>query len=75
MHAIKTVYISAELLLSGALALIVPNPFQYLLFRSCALGILPLSRHDYLGCSNKRFYKKSMVSGERKYQHRHGIGF
>ena len=74
MPAIKTVYISAELLPSGALAFI-PNPFQYVLFRSCALGILPLSRHDYLGCSNKRSYKKSMVSGERKYQHRHGIGF
>ena len=65
MHAIKTVYISAELLLSGALALIIPNPFQYLLFRSCALGILPLSRHDCLGCSNKRSYKKSMVSDKR----------
>ena len=48
-----------------ATTLIIPNPFEYLLFRSCAFSILPLSRHDYLGSSNKRSYTKSMVSGER----------
>ena len=79
MYAIKTVFVSLQncsyLGRWLATALIIPNPFQYLLFRSCALGILPLSRHDYLGCSNKRSYKKSIVSGERYYQRRHGIGF
>ena len=48
-----------------ARAFIIQNPFQCLLFRSFGFGILPLSRDDCLGCSNKRSYKKSMVSGEQ----------
>ena len=69
MYAIKTVYVFLQncYYLEHWLAttLIIPNPFEYLLIRSCAFSILPLSRHDYLGSSNKRSYKKSMVSGER----------
>ena len=45
-----------------ARAFIIPNPFQCLLFRSFGLGILPLSRDDCLGCSNKRSYKKSIIN-------------
>ena len=45
--------------IKGNLAL-VPHPFQWPLCRSGGLGILPLSRNDWLGRSNKRFHKESM---------------
>ena len=36
--------------------------FEWLLFRSGSPGILLLSRNDWLDCSTKQCYKKSMVS-------------
>ena len=48
-----------------ASAPILPYAFMPL-FRSDGLGILPLSRNDWLGCSNKRFHKKLMVPGVEK---------
>ena len=66
MYAIKSICFSAELLLSGALAchsIDYSEPFLILIIPF--LGAQYTTRHDYLGCSNKRSYKKSMVSGER----------
>ena len=56
-----------------ASAPILPYAFIWPLFRSDGLGIFPLSRNDWLGCSNKRFHKKLMVPGVEKCENGNGL--
>ena len=46
-------------------ALLIPNPFAFLLFHYWAVGILPINRHNFLPSSKKRSYKKSIFSAEQ----------
>ena len=61
-------FFSAELLLSGVLAchsIDYSEPFLILIIPFLGAQYTTPSQTYYLGCSNKRSYKKSMVSGER----------
>ena len=44
-----------------ATALIIPNPLQCSLFRSCGFGILPLNRHDYSDALAVRIFSKNTL--------------